>query len=228
MTIFACELKKKRKRSIACPFKTVSIIFTSFDMPRKGQSKVPINIPSDQSATTVFENAAAARLRGGTKRPHRSTGPSTSTAGPSTQPSEPKPGSERTPTRPTETPNETVRRRILASAEDALKTICSKPWVTDKAMMERHGEAVRSVISEYSKEWKESLLPFEDWNSYQFGADATLDHEKYGVRIIPCSAEFSKQVCCLVAQNFPLTPCRSLKIPPFHLGTVPGFWSPTE
>jgi hypothetical protein len=98
------------------------------------------------------------------------------------------------PPRRTETPNETVRRRILASAKTAFGAIRSKPWVVDEDMVDWHDEAIRSVITEYSKNWQESLLPFEDWNSYHFGADAKLDHEKYGVRMVPCTAEFMKQV----------------------------------
>jgi hypothetical protein len=155
---------------------------------------VPSKIHSNQSPTRVFENASTVGLRGGTRRPHRSTKPSTSTADPSTQPSELKPGSEMTSTRPTETPNETVRRRILACAKIAFLEIRSRPWVVDKDMVDRHDEAIRSMINEYSKDWKESLIPFEDWDSYHFGADAKLDHEKYGVHMVPCTAEFMKQV----------------------------------
>ena len=101
-------------------------------------------------------------MTGKSRRPHRGKKPDTSTPGPSSQTSEPQTGSEMAATRPTETPNETVRRRILLSADDTLATICAKPWVTDKTLMDRHGEAIRSVISEYSKDWKQSLIPFED------------------------------------------------------------------
>ena len=197
-------------------------------MPRKGKPHQASESTSTQSQPKAVNFAATARLTGQGRRSHRNTTSDTSAPGPSTQPSERRPGSEMAPPRPTETPNETVRRRILASVEVALPTIRSKPWVVDKSVVDWHGEAVRSVISEYSKDWKESLLPFEDWNSYHFGANANLDHEKYGVHIVPCSAEFSKQVCFLVAQNSLLIPCKLLQTPPFRHGTVPGFSSPTE
>jgi hypothetical protein len=149
---------------------------------------------SAQSHSKLVKTAATARLTGGTRRPHRSTRSGISPAGPSTQPCERKPGSKTAPSNPTETPSETVCRRILASADAAFREIRAKPWVVDKDMMDSHSEAIRSVITKCGSDWKESLIPFEGWNSYRFGADANLDHEKYGVRIVPCSVAFSKQV----------------------------------
>lgn len=164
-------------------------------MPRKGKPHQASESTSTQSQPKAVNFAATARLTGQRRRSHRDTTSDTSAPGLSTQPSERQPGSDMAPPRRTETPNETVRRRILASAKTAFGAIRSKPWVVDEDMVDWHDEAIRSVITEYSKNWQESLLPFEDWNSYHFGADAKLDHEKYGVRIVPCTAEFMKQVC---------------------------------
>jgi hypothetical protein len=163
-------------------------------MPRKGNADLASGPTSDKSQSKIVETAATARLTGKTRRPHMGRRSATSALAPSAKTSEPKTGSEMAATRPTETPNETVRRRILASAKIAFLDIRSREWVVDKDMVDWHDEAIRSVITEYSKDWKESLLPFENWNSYHFGADAKLDHEKYGVRMVPCTAEFIKQV----------------------------------
>lgn len=136
----------------------------------------------------VFQTAEEARSQGGTRREHRSTTSGLAVDGPCTASSETITGTGTisAQTELPETPNETMCQGILTSAEVAFKTACSKLSVTDEKIIDCHSNAIEDVISEFDKDWRQSLFPPERLKKCRFLAHGKLETTEYGVHIVPC------------------------------------------